>query len=514
MEPTKQGVSDLMATIDLGTITTNRVSLYKVSATTTLNNVILSYSYKDGRLPPGLSITPDGEIIGKVTNKLFKLDQGDTTFGETTIDKTHVFTVTARGQFGNVTSDQSFSIDVVDDTNVGEVGNMYGQLRPDSASLDAWQLLVSDNKIFPNDSVYRSSDVNFNTDQPGFLFLSGVALKLNKDIIDLFRNNNFNIKFTTGDYVLATAKDNVSNVLYEVVYVELIDPNAGANDHITLTNQNLPRITVQLRADTLEIKTDESITVPGTTVDKIYSNDIINMQNEVKDGLTVNNFDYLPLWMKTPESPVIGYRLALPIKFLKPGRGGQALYRLKNESNYDAKSLDIDIDRWVLDNNLGTTFDDVSSLIHTGDGSTTVIATPHTPTKDNHLLITINGLGIATSEYAIRTTADCTSETADGGSILVNDSCSQNQVVFADAPQNGSQINIRLKPTSFGNLVVTTFDDSTVATTFDGNGTRFIGETVTFDRKQNPQQQLMFPKASNTDQITHVSKHRELVRTV
>ena len=514
MESAKQGVGNLMATIDLGTITTNRVSLYKVSATTTVNSVILSYSYKNGRLPPGLSITPDGEIIGKVANTVFKLDQGDTTFGETSFDKTHVFTVTARGQFGNVTSDQSFSIDVIDDTNVGEVVNMFGELRPDSASLDAWQLLVSDKKIFPNDSVYRSSDVNFNTDQPGFLFLSGIDLKLSKDIIDLFRNNNFNIKLTTGDYVLATAKDNVSNVLYEVVYVELIDPNAGADDHITLTNQNLPRITVQLRADTLEISTDESITVPGTSVDKIYSNDIINMQNEIKDGLTVNNFDYLPLWMKTPESAVIGYRLALPIKYLKPGRGAQALYRLKNESNYDAKSLDISIDRWVLDNNLGTTFDDVSALVHTGDGSTTVFATPYTPTKDNHLLITINGLGIATSEYAIRTTADCISETTDGGSILVNDFCAVNQIVFADAPQNGSQIRIRLKPTTFGNLVVTTFDVSSTATTFDSDGTRFIGEPVTFDIKQDPQQQLVFPKASNTDQITHLSKHRELVRTV
>ena len=501
-----------MSTIDLGTITTNRVSLYKVSATTTLPNVVLSYSYKNGRLPPGLSITPDGEIIGKVGNKIFKLDQGDTTFGQTTFDKTYTFTVTANGQFGNVTGDQSFSIDVIDDQNAEEIANMYGELTPDNASLDAWQLLVSDSKIFPNDSVYRSSDDNFKTDLPSFLFLSGIDLKLSKDIIALFKNNNFNIKLKVGDYVLATAKDQVSNVLYEIVYIVLVDPNAGADDHIILTDQNLPGITVQLRSDTLKISSDENTPIPGLTADKIYSNDIVNMQNEIKDGLTVNNFDYLPLWMKTPESPVIGFRLALPVKYLKPGQGSQALYRLKNESQYDPKALDIDIDRWVLDNNLGTTFDDVSIVTHTGDGSTTVFTSPYNPTKDSNLLITINGLGINTSEYATRTTADCTSETADISSMLVNDSCNANQVVFAEAPQDGATIVIRLKPTTFGSLVVTTFDTNT--TTWDSNGTRFIGEAVTFDRKANPKQQLMFPKSANTDQITHVSKHRELVRTV
>lgn len=503
-----------MATIDLGTITTNRVSLFKVSATSTLSNVILSYSYKSGRLPPGLSITPQGEIIGKVKNAIFKIDQGKTTFGATSFEKTYEFTVTATGQFGNVTSDQVFSIDVVDDPDANEIANMYGEVRPDNASLDAWQLLVADDKIFPNDSVYRPSDSNFNTDLPRFLFLSGIDLKLNKDIIALFKQNNFNTKLKIGDYVLATAKDQVSNVIYEVVYVKLVDPNIGADDHIVLTDQNLPAITVQLRADTLEMTSDEVTSIPSTTREKIYSNDIVNMQNEIKDGLTINNFDYLPLWMKTPESPVIGYTLALPVKFLKPGQGSQSLYRLTNESTYDPKSLDIDIDRWILDNNLGTTFDDVNSVTHTGDGSTTVFSTPYTPTKDNHFLITIDSLGINTSEYAIRTTSDCTSETADTSSILVNDEIGNNQILFAEAPQNGSIITISLKPTTFGNLIATTFDASSTQTTWDANGTRFIGETVTFDRKHNPEQQLMFPKSANTDQITHVSKHRKLVRTV
>jgi hypothetical protein len=48
----------LSATINLGKITTGKLSLFTIKATST-QNVILSYEYKEGRLPPGLSIAVD-----------------------------------------------------------------------------------------------------------------------------------------------------------------------------------------------------------------------------------------------------------------------------------------------------------------------------------------------------------------------------------------------------------------------------------------------------------------------
>jgi len=160
-----------MAIYDLGTITTGRVSLFKVSASTTIKNVVLSYSYHSGRLPPGLNINPDGEIQGTCGDKIFQLDNGETTFdsGIFSIDKTFVFTVTATGQFGNVTGNQQYSIDVVKGVQKS-VANMYGKIRPDGTALDEWQALVLNAKIFTNDTVYRASDANFSTIIPQFLF--------------------------------------------------------------------------------------------------------------------------------------------------------------------------------------------------------------------------------------------------------------------------------------------------------------------------------------------------------
>ena len=167
-----------------------------------------------------------------------------------------------------------------------------------------------------------------------------------------------------------------------------------------------------------------------------------------------------------------------------------SMYRLKNEITYDPKQLNVTIDRWVMDNNLGTTFDTVADITYTGDGSTTAFTNVYNVTAKKHILVTIDGLG--STAYTL------------------NASATNPQITFDTAPANGTSIVIKMKHTTFGNLVVTTFDASSTDTTFDDDGTRFIGEEVTFDVTIDTQQQLMFSKSAITDNITHVSKHREL----
>ena len=50
----------------VGTIPANYISNLRIDATTTVDNATLIYRQTGGRLPPGLSLNPDGEIIGKV----------------------------------------------------------------------------------------------------------------------------------------------------------------------------------------------------------------------------------------------------------------------------------------------------------------------------------------------------------------------------------------------------------------------------------------------------------------
>ena len=81
-----------MSIITLGTINPYKVSVFKVRATVTAN-VQISFEYKSGKLHPGLSLSPDGEITGTVEDKVFGLDEYGTTFdqGTTTIEQNYDF---------------------------------------------------------------------------------------------------------------------------------------------------------------------------------------------------------------------------------------------------------------------------------------------------------------------------------------------------------------------------------------------------------------------------------------
>ena len=78
---------------DLGTISSNYISTKNITATTTVPKARLLFTLVSGELPPGLNLSFDGEIIGKINsfgtptapgltvfdNNNFQLD-GNTTF--------------------------------------------------------------------------------------------------------------------------------------------------------------------------------------------------------------------------------------------------------------------------------------------------------------------------------------------------------------------------------------------------------------------------------------------------
>jgi len=71
-----------------------------------------------------------------------------------------------------------------------------------------------------------------------------------------------------------------------------------------------------------------------------------------------------------------GFKLGVPLRFVKAGEGEKVLYRVKNESNYNIQSVKVNIDRWYIDSNLGTTFD---------SNTTTFNDSGHPPTADTTL---------------------------------------------------------------------------------------------------------------------------------
>jgi hypothetical protein len=81
-----------------------------------------------------------------------------------------------------------------------------------------------------------------------------------------------------------------------------------------------------------------------------YISNTTNMRAKLESlGQTENEF--LPLWMRTPQpgaNQSLGYVLAVPLCYCKPGTAASILLALKNRE-FDFKHLDYEIDRYIID---------------------------------------------------------------------------------------------------------------------------------------------------------------------
>ena len=110
-------------TADLGTINSNYISTLSVVATSTVPKANLLYTLASGSLPPGLNLSYDGEIIGKInsfgtTNNpgLTVLDNAGLQLdgNTTTIDRQFKFTVRVQDHFGYSAITREFTVKVTD----------------------------------------------------------------------------------------------------------------------------------------------------------------------------------------------------------------------------------------------------------------------------------------------------------------------------------------------------------------------------------------------------------------
>ena len=219
---------------DLGNIASNYVSTLSVSATTTVPNAILFYRLVEGRLPPGLDLSFDGEIIGKIRSFGTQQDPGLTVFDNasftldgntTTIDRKFDFTVEARDQFGYSAITRTFTITVADPDDK-LYSNIYFTPLLTRDQRDTFVQFISDPDIFDPNSIYRPQDPNFGIQKSiKLLVYSGIETVLAERYVAAAAKNTRRKNYKIGDLKTAVAKTPGTNdIIYEVVYLEVIDP--------------------------------------------------------------------------------------------------------------------------------------------------------------------------------------------------------------------------------------------------------------------------------------------------
>ena len=352
---------------DLGTIVNGSTSTLYVLA---VNSADIPIQYRlesgsDSLLPQGLQLLPSGEIAGRVSFNTFAVDLGETTFDvtlndlaitgedtETTFDLEYTFTVNAYSVNGLISVFKTFKITV--DRKYNEpYENLYIQAMPPIRDRNLIDSLLQNQDIFRPDLLYRPADPNFGrATNVIYDHAFGLTASTIEDYYSSLYENHYWKNLTLGEIKVAQALDSNDNVIYEVVYSQVID---------NLLNEQGQSVSKEV---ILPYPINEA---DSTEIDVVYPNSLIDMRDQVID--TVGQIaNILPLWMtsKQVNGRVLGFTPAWVLAYAKPGKGEQIAYYVRTKFGERLNLIDFEVDRYELDRLLTKNWDPIGDSTSPG----------------------------------------------------------------------------------------------------------------------------------------------------
>lgn len=319
------------------------------------------YSFTGGRLPTGLTVTQQGNITGRIPYDIqtnfdaTTLGLGRTTLdaGRTTFDRQYSFNVTARDSYLLSAVSKDFTIEILEESIIPYTNIYVSPLLTLDQRL-RFKSLVDNPVVFDNSLLYRSDDPNFGVQHHVRTTIEYGIQQIDIDAYTPALTNYFQRKrYYFGDIKSAQAIDSNGNILYDVVYVDIVDDQMTGN----------------------KISVDPSFTqtVNGNIV-TYYPDSVINEQNALQSiSLSANQKisvdDQLrPQFMQTLQANTgtpLGFVKAFILCYTIPNRSGDIITNIKN-TGFDFKNIDFDIDRITFTD--AVTARTLSNTIAIGDG--------------------------------------------------------------------------------------------------------------------------------------------------
>jgi len=299
-------------------------------------------------LPQGLELLPSGDISGRVAFEAFDLDVYTTTFdgGSTTIDKQYEFTVLAETTDGTASTIQTFilKLNVI---NHDPYVDVYLKAMPSESQRNIFNSVVSNTEIFDPNLIYRPLDPWFGVNtEMDMLFLPGLDSANLTVFEESVVKNHWTKTYDFGSFKTAVVLDANYNVKYEVVYVEVIDPELNSSG-------NGPALEIDLQG----MITNPYINAEGQDIYTVYPNTTQNMIKRLVNGVGYYDQSSLPPWMTSNQpgstsstfSPPLGFTRAVVLAYTNPGASALIAYRL-NRAGINFKNIDFTVDRYEVDN--------------------------------------------------------------------------------------------------------------------------------------------------------------------
>lgn len=276
--------------------------------------------------------------------KLYNFPESDltmTTFSDgttfdgntTTSDKSFTFTVRAQSVHGIITKEFTITTTVPSNAHYSNI-SVRPMMKP--AQRQMFKNFIDNSEVFAPSLIYRIGDPNFGIQRDlTTLIFAGIETTEASTYINAMEFNHKRKRFNFGEIKKAIAKTPGTNdVVYEVVYIELLDPLESSGKYLPLAIE--PRY-----ATTGEVIHPSSISLWRRRL------------TEIPDVKIERNF--LPLWMRSiQESSVteLGYVLAIPLCYCNPGAADEVLLNIKNyiaTTGFDFKLLNYTVDRYIID---------------------------------------------------------------------------------------------------------------------------------------------------------------------
>lgn len=320
----------------------------------------LLYTLVAGDLPPGLILDISGLIIGRPKFQSFTLDGGSTTFdgGSTgcdnlsgSFDNTFEFTVNVQDELMTTINVNAVFEIIVAPVNANPYEDLYLVSYPTIMDRIYFNQLADQDAVVPRADVFRDEDPFYGiAPDLRFILADGLNAASKTEYADALEQNHNRRKFGFNELKIAEARGGADQIIYEVIYTEMIDKLEEDNGNISIGSElvlnNVSAAEVIAQGGVPTFNSDGEII--------IYPASITNMRNRILSEIGQVSNNTLPLWMTSIQSDTgraLGWIPACPIVYCKPGTAAQILFNI-NDSGFNIRQISFDVDRYVWDNNL------------------------------------------------------------------------------------------------------------------------------------------------------------------
>ena len=329
------------------------------------NNSKVNYSIISGELPPGLYMNSLGEISGKINQFI---DPHITTFSDfeysdftldnntTTIDRSYSFEVLASDLLGSAQIAKTFTI-YLSIPNSIQFSSIKIKPLLKIKHRELFRSFIYNNDIFETNSIYRNGDPNYGLQTNlEMLVYGGIETKSAAEVMSMVTQNHKRKSFRFGNIKKAVAKiPGTHDVVYEVIYVEIIDPLEIGKNHLPLNIQTSPdNVPITIDNQPFDVTIDRTNVIAYDPYSRYKQPSSISLWRQRINELGHHDRHHLPLWMRTIQDGSmveLDYVPAVTLCYCKPGTADNILLNINNHiktTGFTFTDIHYDIDRYII----------------------------------------------------------------------------------------------------------------------------------------------------------------------